>query len=76
MVIEYMGEQHYKEINCKAFKSDLEEQKRIDKEKYDDAIRAGVNYFSISYKDYNKIEKILSEKFGSTTNLDTSVSKE
>lgn len=76
MVIEYMGEQHYKERNCKAFKSDLEEQKRIDKEKYDDAIKAGFNYFSISYKDYNKIEKILSEKFGSTTNLDTSVSKE
>lgn len=76
MVIEYMGEQHYRDRSCEAFNCNLEEQQKIDKEKYDDAIRAGLKYLAISYKDYNHIEEILSKELGSTTNLDTSVSKE
>lgn len=76
LIIEYMGEQHYRDTRG-YFNIDLEEQKKIDKEKFNDAINAGVNYLEISYKDYNNIETILSKKISSTTMIvDTSVSKE
>ena len=65
-VIEYMGEQHY--IDKKEyFGISLTEQQKIDKEKKEEALTEGLNYIEISYKDYNKIEKILSNYFGSTT---------
>lgn len=77
MVIEYMGEQHYRDREIEVFKYDYQEQKRIDEEKYNDAINAGLKYLAIGYKEYNHIEEILLKTIGTTTNyVDTSVSKE
>lgn len=61
MVIEYMGEQHYRDRK-EYFGISLEEQQMIDKEKKIDANKAGLDYLAICYKDYNKIEEILSQK--------------
>lgn len=61
-----MGEQHY--IDKKEyFGISLIEQQKIDEEKKVEALAEGLNYIEISYKDYNKIERILSNYFGSTT---------
>lgn len=61
MVIEYMGEQHYRDRK-EYFGISLEEQQMIDKEKKIDANKAGLDYLAICYKDYNQIEEILSQK--------------
>lgn len=61
LIIEYMGEQHYQEVP--SFKYSLEEQKRIDEEKYLDAIKNGYNYLSIKYTDYNNLDEILTNWF-------------
>lgn len=77
LVIEYMGEQHYKESSL--FKVSLKEQQAIDREKKADALNNSFNYLAISYKDYCNIENILTEIISSTTILngvDLSKSKE
>ena len=61
LIIEYMGEQHYQEVP--SFKYSLEEQKRIDEEKYLDAIKNGYNYLSIKYTNYNNLDEILTNWF-------------
>lgn len=66
MVIEYMGEQHYRDRKD-YFGISLIEQQKIDEEKKVDAERAGLKYWAISYKDYNNLFIILSERLGSTT---------
>lgn len=76
MVIEYMGEQHFRDTHG-FFGTNLEEQQKIDKEKKNEAINNGLKYLAISYKDYNHIEEILLEIFGSTTiDVEVSTSKE
>lgn len=65
MVIEYMGEQHYRQSSL--FKITLAEQQAIDKEKYEDAIKQGINYLAISYKDFSNVDEILMKAIGSTT---------
>lgn len=57
LVIEYMGQQHYFETNF--FKISYEEQKKIDKEKKEEAIKNGKEYLAIGYFDFDKIEDIL-----------------
>ena len=77
LVIEYMGEQHYRDRSL--FKVTLEEQQAIDKEKKEDAIKNGLNYLAICYKDYIRLPIIINNIIGSTTsfnNVDSSESKE
>lgn len=77
LLIEYMGEQHYKESSL--FKISLAEQQAIDKEKKIDALKNNFNYLSVCYKDYNNINEILNKAISSTTNqygVDLSESKE
>lgn len=67
LIIEYMGEQHYKETNF--FKVSLIEQQKIDKTKKEEAILNNFQYLAISYKDFNNIDTILSKLIGSTTSF-------
>ncbi len=67
LIIEYMGEQHYKENSL--FKISLAEQKRIDKEKKTDALNNDFDYLEICYKDFLNIDNILLKKIGSTTTM-------
>lgn len=62
LIIEYNGSQHY--VEAPFFRNTLKEQKKIDREKRKLAIANGYDYLVISYKDYEKIEKILKEKIG------------
>lgn len=66
LIIEYMGEQHYKEIDI--FNISLKEQQEIDRVKKEEAILNGFNYLEICYKDYNHISEILNDYLSSTTN--------
>lgn len=61
LIIEYMGEQHYQEVPT--FKYNLQEQQKIDQEKYFDAINNGYNYLSIKYTEFDNLEKILVDWF-------------
>lgn len=61
LIIEYNGEQHYKETHF--FETDLATQEQIDVEKYNDAIHNGLNYLVIPYTSYNNIENILDSWF-------------
>ena len=70
-----MGEQHYRD-RSEYFGVSLEEQQKIDKEKYEDAISAKINYLSISYKDYNNIEEILNKQLIQRLIVDANASKE
>ena len=60
LIIEYNGEQHYKETHF--FETDLTTQEQIDIEKYNDAVRNGLNYLVIPYTTYNNIENILDDE--------------
>lgn len=76
-VIEFMGEQHYREPRVPLFDTTVEEQQSIDLEKKQDALNNGLRYLAISYKDYSKIEKIISGFLSSTTTcVDSSESKQ
>lgn len=61
LIIEYMGEQHYKEI--KFFHDTLEERQLHDKIKEKEAREHELNYLVIPYTDFNNIETILSDWF-------------
>ena len=60
LVIEYMGIQHYKTV--KFFQKTLKEQQEIDQWKKEQALLHGLQYFSISYLDYENIENILAQR--------------
>lgn len=61
LVIEYMGEQHYREI---AFLHDtLSERQKRDEIKKKEVLEQKMNYLAISYKDFNNISNILDEWF-------------
>lgn len=65
LIIEYMGEQHYKENSL--FKISLKEQQEIDRIKKEECLKNGIDYLEICYKDFSIIEDILKNKIGSTT---------
>ena len=69
LVIEYMGVQHYKTI--KFFQKTLEEQQEIDEWKKKKALLNGLQYFSISYLDYENIENILAQRLSCNESRDT-----
>lgn len=60
LVIEYMGIQHYQTI--KFFQRTVEEQQGIDNWKKEQALLHGLQYMTISYKDYDNIEDILAQR--------------
>lgn len=60
-VIEYMGKQHYEEVNF--FHDSLEERQTHDAIKKKEALEQGLQYLEISYLDFNKIETILCNWF-------------
>lgn len=60
LVIEYMGVQHYKTVDF--FQKTVEEQQIIDKWKKDQALLHSLQYFDISYIDYENIEDILAQR--------------
>lgn len=75
LVIEYMGEQHYREVPF--FEFSLEEQQKRDSEKKEAAIQNGLNYLSIGYFDFSNIEHILSKWLNDyPKGIDSSESKE
>lgn len=59
LIIEYMGEQHYKEVNF--FHDTLEERQFHDKIKEKEAREHNLNYLIIPYTDFNNIETILND---------------
>lgn len=61
MIIEYMGQQHYKEVEF--FHDTLAERQHHDKIKQQEAEAQGIQYLIISYKDFQKIETILDNWF-------------
>ena len=61
LVIEYMGEQHYKETDY--FRVPLKEQQTIDQIKKEECLKNGVNYLDISYLQFDNIETILNDWF-------------
>lgn len=61
LIIEYMGEQHYKEVDF--FHDTLEERQLHDSVKKSEALEHGLQYLSISYIDFKKIETILTNWF-------------
>jgi len=61
LIIEYMGEQHYKEV--KFFHDTLEERQQHDQIKEQEARAHGINYLIISYIDFKNIEQILQDWF-------------
>ncbi len=60
LLIEYMGIQHYQSV--KFFRLTLEEQQKVDLWKKEQALLHGLQYFSISYQDYENIENILAQR--------------
>ena len=65
LIIEYNGIQHYKEVPN--FFLPLKEQQEIDKWKKEQAKKHGIDYFIISYLDFNDIEKILVQRLKENT---------
>lgn len=61
LIIEYMGEQHYKEVNF--FHDTLEERQLHDQIKEKEAREHELNYLIIPYTDFNNIETILNDWF-------------
>lgn len=57
LIIEYMGLQHYKEVNF--FHDTLEERKSHDVIKEQEAKQHNINYLIIPYTEYNNIDQIL-----------------
>lgn len=57
LIIEYMGRQHYEEVEF--FHDSLQERQLHDKIKKEQAILNNLNYLQISYKDYQNIQNIL-----------------
>lgn len=62
LVIEYMGRQHYEEIEG-YFRDTLAERQTRDSQKRNEALQNGLNYLEISYLDFDKIETILEKWF-------------
>lgn len=60
LVIEYMGIQHYKEVSF--FRTSLEEQKRIDNWKKEQALLNQLDYLAISYENFEQIDNILAQR--------------
>jgi hypothetical protein len=58
-LIEYDGEQHFKEINY--FKMDLQKRKHLDRIKTEWASQAGLRLIRLPYWDFDNIEEILSK---------------
>ena len=61
LIIEYMGQQHYKEIDF--FHDTLEERKEHDKIKEREAKEHGLNYLVIPYTEFKNINNILQNWF-------------
>lgn len=61
LIIEYMGEQHYKEVNF--FHDTLEERQQHDQIKEQEARGHGINYLIIPYTNFKNIEQILQDWF-------------
>lgn len=74
LIIEYMGEQHYRESSL--FGIPLKEQQEIDRIKKEEAIKNGYNYCAISYKDFGQLDVIINQLIGSTTSSQNVVSSE
>lgn len=77
LIIEYMGEQHYRSSSL--FETKAEEQQKIDEIKRQECLQNGINYLAICYKDFAIVDNILEKAISSTTNLkgvDLSKSKE
>lgn len=75
-IIEYQGQQHYKEVSI--FRQSLSEQKQIDKEKKQEALDNNYNFLEIGFFDFDIIEQILAKIISSTTShydVDSSESK-
>ena len=62
LVIEYMGRQHYEEIEG-YFRDTLAERQARDSQKRSEALQNGLDYLEISYLDFDKIETILKKWF-------------
>lgn len=60
LVIEYNGIQHYQEINF--FGKSLAENQLNDKQKKEMALQNNLDFFEISYQDFDKIEEILAQR--------------
>lgn len=60
LIIEYMGIQHYKDVPF--FRRSLEEQKKIDKWKREQALLFGLSYLEISYENFENIDNILAQR--------------
>lgn len=68
MVIEFQGKQHYQYIEFfHKSKENFNYRKQKDEQKKCSAIYNGLNYLSIKYTLYDKLDIILSKIFGSTT---------
>lgn len=61
LIIEYMGEQHYKEVRF--FHDTLVERQQHDKIKEQEAREQGINYLIIPYTEFKNIEQILQDWF-------------
>ena len=61
IIIEYMGEQHYKEVGF--FHDTLVERQLHDKIKEQEAREQGINYLIIPYTEFKNIEQILQDWF-------------
>lgn len=61
LIIEYMGQQHYREVSF--YHDTLEERQEHDKIKEQEARQQGYDYLIISYVDFKNIETILKDWF-------------
>lgn len=61
LIIEYMGEQHYKEVSF--FHDTLAERQQHDKIKEQEAHEHGIKYLIIPYTEFKNIEQILQDWF-------------
>ena len=78
LLIEYQGEQHFTPIPHFGGEEKFLQQQKRDLEKKEFAELKGIQLIEISYKDFDKIENLLSELIGSTTiplGVDSSESK-
>lgn len=62
LVIEYMGRQHYEEIEG-YFRDTLQERQARDLQKKQEALENKLSYLDVSYLDFDKIETILEKWF-------------
>lgn len=61
LIIEYMGKQHYEEVEF--FHDTLIERQQHDIIKYQEATKHGINYLIIPYTEFKNIEQILTDWF-------------